>query len=70
VQVGSFAVPSNADGARARLAGMGLPVAGGRGAIKGKAVQVVYAGPFGSPAAAQAALRSVRSAGFGDAFIR
>ena len=70
VQVGSFGVPSNADGARARLAGMGLPVAGGRAAIKGKPVQVVYAGPFGSAAEAQAALNAARRAGFGDAFIR
>ena len=70
VQVGSFGVPSNADGARARLAGMGLPVAGGRASIKGKPVQVVYAGPFGSVAQAQAALNAARRAGFGDAFIR
>ncbi|MGQ0563809.1 MAG: SPOR domain-containing protein [Gemmobacter sp.] len=70
VQVGSFGVPSNADGARARLSGLGLPVAGGRGSIKGKPVQVVYAGPFGSVAQAQAALSAARRAGFGDAFIR
>ena len=70
VQVGSFGVPANAEGARARLAGLGLPVAGGKGAIKGKTVQVVYAGPFGSVAQAQAALNAARRAGFGDAFIR
>jgi hypothetical protein len=70
VQVGSFGVPSNAEGARARLAGMGLPVSGGRASIKGKPVQVVYAGPFASAAEAQAALSAARRAGFGDAFIR
>ena len=58
--VGSFGVPSNAEGARARLAGMGLPVAGGRAEIKGKPVQVVYAGPFASAAQAQAALSAAR----------
>ena len=70
VQVGSFGVPSNATGARARLAGMGLPVAGGKASIKGKPVQVVYAGPFASVAQAQAALAAARRAGFRDAFIR
>jgi hypothetical protein len=70
VQVGSFGVPSNAEGARARLSGMGLPVAGSKAQIKGKPVQVVYAGPFASAADAQAALAAARRAGFGDAFIR
>jgi hypothetical protein len=70
VQVGSFGQPANADGASARLAALGLPVARSKGQIKGKAVQVVLAGPFGSAAEAQAALRAARGAGFGDAFIR
>lgn len=70
VQVGSFGQPANADGASARLAALGLPVARSNGQIKGKAVQVVFAGPFGSAAEAQAALQAARGAGFGDAFIR
>lgn len=70
VQVGSFGVAANADGASARLAGLGLPVARSNGRIGGKAVQVVLAGPFGSAAEAQAALRAARGAGFGDAFVR
>jgi hypothetical protein len=70
VQVGSFGVPANADGAAARLAGLGLPVARSKGSIGGKAVQVVLAGPFGSSGEAQAALRAARGAGFGDAFLR
>jgi hypothetical protein len=70
VQVGSFGVPANADGASARLAGLGLPVARSNGKIGGKPVQVVLAGPFGSSAEAQAALRAARGAGFGDAFVR
>jgi len=70
VQVGSFGLPGNAEAASARLAALGLPVARSRGTIGGKAVQVVLAGPFASTAAAQAALRAARAAGFGDAFVR
>jgi cell division protein FtsN len=70
VQVGSFGQPANADGASARLAALGLPVARSKGQIGGKAVQVVLAGPFGSAAEAQAALQAARGAGFGDAFVR
>lgn len=70
VQVGSFGVPANAQGAAARLTGLGLPVARSAGRIGGKAVEVVLAGPFGSGAEAQAALQAARSAGFADAFIR
>jgi cell division protein FtsN len=70
VQVGSFGVPANAEGARARLAGLGLPAAMGRGSIKGKAVQVVHAGPFATADQARAALNAARRVGFSDAFIR
>jgi cell division protein FtsN len=67
VQVGTFGVASNADGAAARLASLGLPVAKGR---TSKGLQVVFAGPFGSGAEAQAALSAARRAGFSDAFLR
>ena len=70
VQVGSFGVPANAQGAAARLAALGLPVVQSSGAIKGRAVQVVLAGPFASVPEAQAALRAARAAGFADAFLR
>lgn len=70
VQVGSFAVPANADGAAGRLGGLGLPVARSKSRLNGKAVQVVFAGPFGSASEAQAAMSAVRRAGFADAFIR
>jgi cell division protein FtsN len=70
VQVGSFGVPSNAEGAVSRLAALGLPVARSNGRIGGKSVQVVLAGPFGSAGEARAALDAARRAGFGDAFIR
>lgn len=70
VQVGTFGQPANAEGASSRLAGMGLPVARSRITKGGKALQIVLAGPFGSAAQAQAALKAARSAGFSDAFIR
>lgn len=69
VQVGSFAVPANAAGAEDRLSAMGLPVARSKTRLNGKAVQVVYAGPFATVADAQAGLSAARRAGFGDAFI-
>jgi len=70
VQVGTFGVPANAAGAASRLAALGLPVARSNITKGGKALQIVYAGPFRSGAEAQAALSSARRAGFGDAFIR
>lgn len=70
VQVGTFGVQSNADGAASRLRGAGLPTARANITSKGKAMQIVLAGPFASGAEAQAALSVARRAGFGDAFIR
>lgn len=69
VQVGSFAVASNAEGAADRLSSLGLPVARKGGRVNGRAVQVVYAGPFASVSDAQAALSAARRAGFADAFV-
>ena len=70
VQVGTFGVPANAQGAAARLAGIGLPVARGKTMMGGKQVVVVFAGPFASASDAQWALTAARRAGFGDAFIK
>jgi len=70
VQVGTFGVPANASGAAQRLAALGLPTARGKITKGGKALQIVYAGPFGSSAEAQSALSAARRAGFSDAFIR
>lgn len=69
VQVGAFAVAENASGARARLEGLGLPVARGSLSKDGRALTVILAGPFADEAAAAAALRLARSAGFSDAFV-
>ena len=70
IQIGSFGVPANANGAAARLTALGLPVSTSSATRGGKALQTVFAGPFWSNAAAQAALISVHNAGFADAFIR
>lgn len=70
IQVGTFGVASNADGAASRLRGIGLPVARAKITSGGKPMQIVLAGPFGSAADAAQALSMARGAGFGDAFIR
>ena len=65
VQVGSFGQPGNAEGAKARLRALGLPVSTARA---GK-LTIVYAGPLTGAALPQA-LASARASGFADAFIR
>lgn len=70
VQVGTFGVAANAEGASARLAQLGLPVARSRAVRNGATLQTVLAGPFASQSQAQAALSAARKAGFGDAFLR
>ena len=70
VQIGMFGVAANAAGAAQQLQALGLPVAKSKLNRGGKTLQVVMAGPFGSSADAQAALRAARGAGFGDAYIR
>lgn len=70
VQIGTFGVAANAAGAAAQLQALGLPVAKSKLHRGGKDLQIVMAGPFGSGADAQAALRMARGAGFGDAYIR
>ena len=70
VQVGAFAQPSNADGASARLAALGMPVSKGSFSKQGQVLQVIFAGPFQTGADAQMALNAARSGGFSDAYIR
>lgn len=70
IQVGTFGVVSNADGAVARLQALGLPVARAKMNKGGKALQIVMAGPFANAADAQTFLSTVRGAGFGDAFVK
>lgn len=70
VQIGSFGVVGNANGAAARLQALGLPVAQSQLSRGGKMLLNVMTGPFGSGAEAQMALQAARQAGFADAFIR
>lgn len=70
VQVGTFGVPANADGARARLLALGLPVATAKITREGRLLTVVYAGPFDETAAARQGLDAARKAGFTDAVLR
>ena len=70
VQVGTYGQPSNAAGAKARLAALGLPVSTSQITRKGKVLQIVFAGPFATPAEAQSALATTRSAGFTDAILK
>lgn len=70
VQVASFADPANAERTRARLAGLGLPVATSRLTRRGQAFEVIFVGPFSTADEADATLARVRDAGFKDAFLR
>lgn len=66
VQVGSFAVASNATRLRARLQNAGMPAR----IHHSRGLSVVTVGPFASADGAHAALSSVRRMGFSDAFLR
>ncbi|MGO4851509.1 SPOR domain-containing protein [Phaeovulum sp. W22_SRMD_FR3] len=70
VQVGTFAEPGNAEASRARLRALGLPVATSQLTQKGRALQVVLAGPFADAPTLVMALSNARAAGFHDAFAR
>lgn len=70
VQVGSFGDPANAQRVVDRLSSLGLPVSTAQITRKGKALQVVYAGPFASPPEARSGLATVHGAGYADAFLR
>lgn len=70
VQVGTYGVPANADASRARLRALGLPVASSQVVQGGRALQIMYAGPFDSAEALRGALGLARGAGFSDAFAR
>ena len=70
VQVGTFAQPANAAGAQSRLSALGLPVSTSKTMRKGRVFEVVYAGPFATPAEARSALATSRNAGFSDAILK
>lgn len=66
IQVGSFAVPGNAQRLVARLNARGLAA----GTYRSRGLNVVTVGPFASAGAAHGALSTVKAMGFGDAFLR
>ena len=65
-----FGVPSNAAAAAQRLARAGLPARFGTLKRGSRSYQLVLAGPFGTSAETQQALRQARAAGFSDAYVR
>ncbi|WP_309663899.1 SPOR domain-containing protein [Tabrizicola sp.] len=69
VAVGSFSQAANADRAARAMTSLGLPVVMGKIVRNGVALETVYAGPFDSNAAAGAALKAARGAGYPDAII-
>jgi hypothetical protein len=70
IQVGTFGVAANAQKTAARLQAVGLPVQMVNIKKGGKPLQIVVAGPFGSPAQLSAGMNAARRAGFRDAFPR
>ncbi len=70
IQVGTFGVAANAEGTKARVRAAGLPIGTSNITKGGKALQIVFAGPFNDSGSAVSALGALRGAGFADAFIR
>ncbi|HOZ34449.1 MAG TPA: SPOR domain-containing protein [Tabrizicola sp.] len=69
VAVGSFGVAANADKAVARLLALNYPFARGRLPDGSTTLVTVFAGPFGSAAAAAKAQAELHGAGFPDAIM-
>jgi hypothetical protein len=67
VAVGSFGVAGNVSRAEERLRALGFPAA--RGQPRAGSLTTVYAGPFQSVAAAEAARATLRTSGFPDAIL-
>lgn len=70
VQVALFAEPSNARNTAQKLANRGLPMRISKLQRNGRSFDIVSAGPFTDAGRAEAALKAVRQAGFGDAYLR
>ncbi|MCC6006740.1 MAG: SPOR domain-containing protein [Rhodobacteraceae bacterium] len=69
VQVATFGEPANATRTRARFEAAGMPVQTRNLSRGGRALQIVYLGPFADESQLNAALRAARGAGFRDAFV-
>ncbi|MBN2907092.1 MAG: SPOR domain-containing protein [Rhodobacteraceae bacterium] len=70
VQVGAFGDPANARAAVTRLQRLGLPVRQGQATTQGRALTVIYAGPFSDPDSLGRAHDAIRRAGYPTAFLR
>ncbi len=70
VQVGTFAVASNAQNTAQRLVRAGVPARIGTLTRRGKSYKVVLAGPFATRGGLDNGLKAARSMGFADAFVR
>lgn len=68
VQVGAFAVPSNAAATEARFGAMGLPALQRRARARGRLLHLVQIGPLDGEALRDA-LATARAAGFCDAYV-
>ncbi|MDM7932973.1 SPOR domain-containing protein [Tabrizicola sp.] len=69
VVVGRYSRKANADRAAARVEAIGYPVARRRAEGAIRPMEQIFAGPFDSAAAAAAAQRALRSAGFSGASV-
>lgn len=70
VKVGIFSKPSLAKSAAQRLANAGLPARMGKTTHKGQPYTSVVVGPFGTQSQLQSGMRSVRRAGYPNAYYR
>lgn len=67
VEVGRFALAANANRAEQQMAALGLSVMRSKAERNGVTLDLLFVGPFGSDAAVEAALKTVRGAGFPEA---
>jgi cell division protein FtsN len=67
VEVGRFALAANANRAEQQMAALGLSVVRSKAERNGVTLDLLFVGPFGSDAAVEAALKTVRGAGFPEA---
>ena len=70
VQIGTFGSAANVRKNIARLQASGMPTRVAKVNRGGKTLQIVMAGPFKSSQQTSSALRALRGAGYGDAFVR
>lgn len=70
VQIGTYRNPANAQAAAQKVARMGMRARIGKHRKGGQTYMTVQAGPFAGSDATGRALRTLRRAGYGDAFAR